>query len=369
MKLTSVEIQAILEHSLRYLYPQPTLFNYTYELLYTKTFRWSYHFVFRVSADHRSDSKVLVKIIRKRDKKGRVQDEGNRHFQRAKLEYDALASIYMKVSNEALEGVTAVRPLAFWSDYNALVCEYLPGRHLLSILNAAGAIWGSRRERHLAEQTAYNGGRLLGIIHKIQKVPYPQIRSLDTHMYVKGLETKIRELLKLECPKAVREEIARTRNSLEQLLNYSHAETIFSHLHGDYYPENIVCSQDGRVFTIDTTLHQIGPIEQDIAKFMAGVKLTKRSLLFGSIGMRTSVQERVIHAFLNGYRNVGNFNRRVLFAFLLLALLQRWIEILEVVRGRVPSPAGTVLRSVFTPSIEGELRALRTTIELEVKND
>ena len=331
-----------------------------------KALRWSNHFIYRIDGGKDDTRHLLIKVLKDESKNNRVQNAEVRPPQSSKLEYDALSFIYQWISKEQVDGITAVRPLAYYPDINALALEYLPGRHFLSILLQSGFILSSLKMSRDLKQTANNTGRLLGVIHSIPIETLPNRRVFDREKYLARFHQAARTLSVLDGTDLVAEQIANTQRAIENHLLFADQEVVFSHLHGDYYPENIVQLPDGRVFTIDTTLHQVGPVEQDIAKFLIGTEITKRHLLFGSVGMRGTVPIRVNQAFLIGYRSVGKYNPKILLAFHFLALLQRWIEVLEVMEGQLPFVLGILLKKTrITPTMLTSLKFLREKIEIE----
>jgi len=360
-------LQMILNKSLSDWYPELTQSSYTCVKVQHRKLRWSEHFVYQIHAENEfHNKKILIKMLHEEDKKGRSQDVGVRSLQRVKLEYEALTSIYNSFKGMPIEGITAARPLAYYPDINALALEYLPGRHLLSVLSGAGALFGSIHGTQVVEGTAYSGGKLLAIVHKIQREGYPRQQDFSRDTYFIDLQKKVNALFQLDKTKRILKIITNMRHLLERKLARAGEKVTISHLHGDYYPENIVRLPDERVFTIDTTLHQVGPVEQDIAKFLIGTEITKRHLLFGSLGMNSTVPVRVNQAFLKGYQSNGKYNPRVLLAFQFSALLQRWIEVLEVMESRVPLGVGTLLKKTcITPSMLRSIDTLREKTEVE----
>jgi tRNA A-37 threonylcarbamoyl transferase component Bud32 len=117
-----------------------------------------------------------------------------------------------------------------------------------------------------------------------------------------------------------------------------------NHLHRDLYPENLVHVSDGRVYTVDTTLHQVGPVEEDIAKLLVGVDTLKQRLLAGSIAVRPDNVGAIKQAFVAGYCTQARFSPRILSLFRLLALTQRWIEVLSVLACKVPPVVASAIQ-------------------------
>jgi len=125
---------------------------------------------------------------------------------------------------------------------------------------------------------------------------------------------------------------------------------IVSHLHRDLNLDNFVQLPDGRVYTIDTTLYQVGPVEEDIAYFLVGLDTLKQRVLAGGLAIRSSTLDAVKQSFLDGYCAYGQFSSRILLLFRLLDLMQRWIEVLDALVRKAPDTiASTIQRIRINP--------------------
>jgi len=330
-----------------------------------KHFRWSTHQIYAIEdKKKRSIFKILVKIIPERGINNRNQDISVRPSESLAFEYNALLRIYHQFHKVSIDGITAVRPLAYYPDINALALEYIPGKHFLEILLEAGSIFGNQHKRQIAEDTAFKGGKLLSNIHNIPQGSYPQRQVFNCDLYFANLHEKISSLFNLIDTKIVREMIFDTRKLIEHFLKSFNETVTISHNHADYYPENIVRLPDGRIFTIDTTLHLAKPVEQDIAKFIIGINFTKRRILFGRFGMSNIVPKFIILAFLKGYQSSGKYNSHILLAYQFLALLQRWIEVLEIIKTRFHSFLDcSFIKERITVIMEKELGVLQEEIK------
>ena len=137
-----VDIQTRLNQHLIAWYPDMAGSNSLLVFRGERVYRWSRHLLYEISCDHNQPAAgILVKQPQLRDPGGRSQFEAltgqNPLFQ----EFRALSLIYEHFQGSDVEDITAVRPLAHFPDLNALVLEYLPGQHLLSLLLTAGVKW------------------------------------------------------------------------------------------------------------------------------------------------------------------------------------------------------------------------------------
>jgi hypothetical protein len=335
-----------------------------------KKSRWSEHYIFTFSGGGKLPQvKILAKVMRDRDTNGRSQEENTPEQQRAKYEFQALESIYQAVRQERIQGLTAIRPLTYNADFNFLTLEYVPGQNFLALMQEAGKLGSNDLLVQQANNVAIHSGRLLGAIHKIPRNSYPTARTFDFGEYQHLLKMKIDLLVELGVNRKKTERLFRAGNILGNLVAKKNNIVTYGFLHNDYYPENIVQGVNGDVYTIDTTLLQVGPVEQDIAKFLIGVELSKRRLLYGSLGMKDSLPITVQQSFLNGYQEQNKYNHAFLGLMKILAALQRWIEILEIVRfSRFALPGGLFIKLRIAPVMLAYLESTMDEIRKRKNN-
>lgn len=344
-----VDVQTRLLESLHVWYPDLCHGSVSLVHVQEKRFRWSRHLVFEVINERGlSGPMILAKISRSRDTSGRTQDEAGRSSNALMLEYRALSLLYEHLGGNENEGITAVRPLTYFSDIDALVVEYMPGRNFLVLILDAARPWGKRSVLQDAVDAVYRAGRLLGAIHQIKLEGYPREEPFDSDKYHQRLQDKVERLLSLVSGEYVRRRLVLIQQAAHEL---GLQETvIMNHLHRDLYPENLVHLPDGRVYTVDTTLHQVGPVEEDIAKFLVGVDTLKQRLLFGCVTIRSDAVDAIERSFLAGYCTRARFSPRILVLFRLLALTQRWIEVLSVLARKAPiAIASAIQRARINP--------------------
>jgi len=365
-KENQADLQERLEHSLTEWYPtcSQSLISI---LVQRKTYRWSEHLIYQIMEGDVPFKKILVKLPNTHFGGNRQQEIDIPSEVRVRLEYEALTSLYEHLDCGERNGIIAVRPLAHYSDMDALVLEYLPGIDFLSILKNAGAFFGIFSNQKVANKTAFDAGRLLAYLHQVPHEPFPKVQTLDESFLKSSLDGKKERLLTLSPYLLVENQIHYFQNLIPEYFGKVHVEVVTTKLHGDYYPENIVLLPDHGVFTIDTPLYQVGPVEQDIAKFMVGTAITKRYLLYGSAGMDKTVAFNLNQAFLKGYQSIGKYDCRVLLVFQFLGIMQRWIEVLEVLANRLPHVISTVLNEArIMPLILEDVASLRKNMEMEM---
>ena len=325
---------------------------------HSRTYRWSNHLEFAVLADGTStDYGILVKVPQARDRSGRRQhgtrlDSAEKSSER---EYEALRILYRHLRGSETEGVTAVRPLDFIPEFAAIVMEKLPGRNLLEIANAAVTL----RQKSQAIQAAYRAGRLLKALHEIDHGNYPRRAVLDKEDYLAKLSSLVDTLQRLGLSKPYLRHLQDTGCIIQKGIDQTREEITLTFVHGDFYPENIVISEEGAAYTVDTTLHRIAPTVEDIAKLLIGLDTMKRAVLLGRGLIKHSVIEQMKCAFLHGYFGNDLPCSKVLTLYQILLLLKRWCEIYAIAQQfRLPWLSSVVRRVRIDPFMDARLSCL-----------
>jgi hypothetical protein len=340
------DVQTRLLESLHVWYPDLNHGDFSLINIQEKRFRWSQHFTLEIRDERgRCEPTILVKLSRSHSTGGHTQDI-RPSSNALMLEYQALSLLYEHLGENKIEGITAVRPLAYFSDTDALVLEYIPGCDLLALVRGAGRLWAKQSVVRASANAAYRAGRLLSAIHHIQQGCYPRKESFNGEGYHQRLQEKSETLLSMVSGEHVRKRLLLVKSAVHELVPALQENTIVSYLHRDFNPDNLVQLPDGRVYTIDTTLHQVGPVEEDIANFLVGLDTLKQNLLGGSLVIRSSTLDAVKQSFLDGYCAYGQFSPRILLLLRLLALMQRWIEVLDVLVWKAPDIIASAIQRI-----------------------
>lgn len=339
------EIQKRIRKSLPHWYPDVTDSNASLIFVHEKEYHWSRHLLFRIIGSCSSEGQgILVKCLKAQDSQRRVGREilgGIQHGIRSAgdgplLEYKALSLLYDHFGNGQLDGITAVRTLAHFADINTLVLEHVPGRNLLLLTLAAAKPWARRSTIQAAVDGADRAGRLAGALHQIKRDNYPRKEPFDREAYHKNLQIKVDILLNLSIGATARTRLNRALQTVRQLTSDFDEDVIVTYLHSDFYLDNFIVLPDGRVCTIDTMLEWTGPVEKDIAELFVFAKTPTQRLVGGAAIVRAYTLDRVIQAFIIGYRQRIRYSSRVLILYQLLALVQRWSSLLGSLREKSP---------------------------------
>ena len=342
-----LEAQACIADLLPTWYPELSRESPITAFVHAKEYRWSRHLIFQV-IDHLGvvRKSIIVKIPRLHDSSGRVQRDTQLTADPLEQEYRALSLLYKHLADGSAEGITAIRPLSYHVDTNALIAEYAVGRNLLSLTLRSGRAWARPSDLQAAVTAACAGGKLLGAIHQIRRDPYPREESFNAAGYCARLEEKVDSILEMASGKNTRNRLLLVRDAAQRLAVQWQQPGVVAYLHGDFYPENIVQLRDGRVYTIDTMLHRTGQIEDDIAMFLVAVRTAKLRILGGPLVIRSKCIDAISQGFLSGYRAQGSYSDSILTFSTLLAAIQRWIEVLSVLALKVPSGVNTLMQRI-----------------------
>ncbi len=338
-------VQGRVQESLASWYPEFSSGRVRAVLVQTKDFRWSRHFVFEIVRDGENQAIfLLVKCIRATDSTGRVQEAARPDNNAQVLEYEALQTLYNNFGMRESTDLTAARPLALWRDIDALVLEYVSGRDLLAIIFDAIKPWSGVAVQRRALEATRRGGRLVASFHSITRGSYPSSVEFNAEDYAQRLQERTAALVEYIHVPGVRRRLFKTQGAVGKIAERIQEDVQISFLHRDLNPDNIVETPDGRVFTVDTTLHEIGAIEEDLAKFLVHLDTLKKRLLMGPFAIRASRTAEIKGAFLSGYASVGCYSPRVLAMFKLLAFVQRWIDRMSRFTHTVSGPAAVAFQ-------------------------
>jgi len=340
-----IEIQNRILESLSPWYLGPTDSNASLVFAQEKEYRWSRQLLFRIggSGPH-ADHRILVKFLRLRDSAGRTQSVGRSDPDAHKLEYEALGRLHKYLKYREYEGITAVRPLTYFPDLQVLVMEYRPGQNFLSLILAAVRPWATQKLKTAVSDAVYKGGKLLGAIHQIEHQSYPHTEAFDCNQYRRMLQHRIDNLLRVVSDSSINEKLLAVQSKVNNILANLQQTVVLNYLHGDLYPENLIELPNGCVLTVDTRLQQVGPTEDDIAKFMIGVETLKHSVLGGKILVHQDTVKTMEQSFLAGYRTEAKYSYRILLLSKLAAFIKRWSEMLSVLEIKVPSSISSAFK-------------------------
>jgi hypothetical protein len=333
-----------------------------------KQYRWSRHYLIRLDGPSGMPFRtVLAKVLRSPGAHERSQGAVRPAMGAIRREFEALSVLYRSLGEGAYHGLTAIRPLGFSSALNLLALEYAPGRDLLS-----GITHGLHLQAPVCRLTGVvesirEAGRLLAVFHRAGHGAYLRCGRFNEVEFLHNLRSEVELVLQKVRTNAARERLRRIiKTTPEWRLERDEMITI-SRLHRDYYPDNVVQLPGGEVYTIDTTMDQEGPVEDDIAKFIIGAWVTKKALLLRHGWLNTQALRMIQLEFLDGYATNGTCNSSILALSVLGSLLRRWLEVYGVLLEKTPRTlADLVIWSRIEPALVHCLDVIMRDIELEI---
>lgn len=309
-------------------------------LIRRRQFRWSEHLLFEIRGNGRGAEHVLVKRVKVRDRRGRTQSPAIDPGARSLAEHAALRTLHRIFARSSSDGLMAVRPCGCFPELDAVAMDYLPGRHLLSLIARAARPVAGARAGARATVGAHDAGRWLGILHR-SLAGGQGCEAVEGGSYARRYAAEVRSLARA-LPDPAAAMIQRASRGLETGIGRQARIRILP-LHGDFYPDNVVLSRSG-LYAVDTTLWMRGPAEDDLARFLVGVDTLKLRVVAGAALVRSAPIERIQRAFLTGYRTVSEVIPELLVPAVVRACLVRWSELRSVAEIRLPAPIPALLR-------------------------
>jgi aminoglycoside phosphotransferase (APT) family kinase protein len=304
-------------------------------------YRWSEHFVFTTNGHDAHERSVLVKHFSQQQPDRRQSIAGERSM-RARREYDALGIIAGMIADCSDDDLTEVRPVACLSDVNAVAMEYKPGTNLKILAARAASAFGSARDRQVACHCAAAAGHWLGNLHT--RIPTPPAQSSysasDAVGRVRTLVDEVSGSVGARVSEFLRAETVRFEQTIGE---DRHSLTV--RLHGDFYPENIIRTGE-RAYVVDTTLEDVGPPADDVAKFIVGLQTMKPRVVIPILISRASI-DAMTNAFMAAYAEKNHLSNWWLGISLLRARIVRWTELAAVADHNWPRPVAALAKSWF----------------------
>lgn len=126
--------------------------------------------------------------------------------------------------------------------------------------------------------------------------------------------------------------IDRVRQTAEQAASHLPDELPVGLGHGDFSMRNILVGADNQVTVIDTMARWQVPIYEDLSYFLAGLWTNKPQVFTLGLAFSNGWIARCEQAFLNGYFGSDPIPYREINLFKLLALLDKWSSLVELLK-------------------------------------
>jgi len=250
-------------------------------------------------------------------------------------EFEALQRIETMIGDSGDPDLTAVRPVAYVADLNAVVTELLDARPLRRL--------AQRGRRSSITGAAPAIGRWLRRFHdEIGDARDERFDPATLRRELAGLA-----VLAEGGPAALRAGVASLGRIAGALAG---GDVRVATTHGDFGPSNVLVDPDGRIGVIDPNLVP-GPVEQDAAKLAVALRTGPTRLISGI--RRRPGHDRFERGLLGGY---GRINADIYRLCRGIAVARRWADV-EGARGGTGRlallPARRVLAAELTDSVRG----------------
>jgi serine/threonine protein kinase len=293
---------------------------------------------------------ILVKIRRNPKMESLVQAIHAREIH-ANIpdEYKTLKFVYERIG-DGHANFTAIRSLAYFEDYFAIVMEEFPSRSIRQLL------YEQKKNGHSSEllNSARKAGQLLRFFHErvyaIVETPYRESEILaDVESYAARLERYT----------GGRVHARSIMDAFGQTLARHELRSIpFSAAHQDMTSDNVLYSNDGRVCLIDIKTKP-APIYSDLALLLVHPQTFRDQIFRGGRYFAPELLQEYRQAILAGYFGEQRIDHFLVNIFCAFRILDKWTmhaELLHRYRG---------LKRLFTrplaPIVSAEFRRVMSS--------
>ena len=254
-----------------------------------------------------------------------------------RAEFDHLVAIAAAVRNAADPDFTAVAPLGYVSDLNAIVTAHLPSRPLKDLLRP-------RAGRGLAAIFA-RAGRLLRLYHEeVGGLHRTQFSGADLRERLDDLVARLDQLRVI--PRRLLVGVDAIRRLAEDLEG---SEVCVATIHHDLNAANVLVAPGGRIALLDPTPVP-GVAVEDLTKLAVAVRTLPRFLVSGGVFPGRGTLTSWTRALLAGYRPA---DREAAALYRGLAVARRWIDLEPRLDGL--GPMRGLARGVLARELEDAL--------------
>lgn len=263
---------------------------------------------------------ILVKIRRspKMDSLSEAIQAGSIHAN-IPDEYRSMQFVYEKIGDEH-PSFAAIRPLAFYEQYYAIVMEEFASRSLRQMLEKPKTHADQRDRLPLLKEAACKAGQLVRYFHEVIQSTTEYHYSADQIMADVELQTA-----RLEQYSNGQVSSRSLRKAFEQKLAGREIGAVpFSETHQDLTCDNVLYSANGRVCLIDIKTKP-GPIYSDLALLLIHPETFRSQIFRGGLHFSDSLLQSYRHAILEGYFAQNHIDPFFINLFCAIRVLDKWI--------------------------------------------
>lgn len=225
-------------------------------------------------------------------------------------EYDILVACEKRISETEPRIFCAVRPLAYFPEWNAIAME-----ELNSVPLSAGKF---RMPFQNLEELLHRAGRWLRMFH--DELGSPSHHSLTQVELVYELEEKLQILRTFNNSET---KMNRLRRLFRSQFRSFQVVVPYVELHGDFKLANILIDAEARVGSLDSKMRRRGVCYKDLAKLYADLIGDRLAMLTAGLINKPLRWQRSL---LNGYFQSDSYNESIFKIYAALALLDKWIR-------------------------------------------
>lgn len=279
-------------------------------------FRHSFMFEYQVQTAQGIRS-ILVKIARKpglERVEAVVAIETLREI--ARQEYEQLELIWNAFQDDSTPGFYAVQPLAYLSEWNAIVMLKVSGRSFDQFFYLAS--WLPSR-RPVFEGLLRQAGAWLQIFHRLVGA-----RELEFFPQAVARELASAMLASLTKNSAGQVATAEMQAGLDRLLDQVHTPLLVARPHGDFHYSNLLYTPEGAVCALDAYVESREPVYADLAILIVHPQTRLLQVLTNGYFLGPEPLARFQKAVLDGYFQKNEFNLSALYFYCAIQLLHQW---------------------------------------------
>ena len=276
-------------------------------------FKYSYHLRFALppstSSGRPAAVRVKVQALPTTPSLEAALLECHQHRSKAAAEYESLELLWQLFGNGDPDH-SALRPIEKIEPWGAILMEELPSEPLRRRLEARPR----GRANALDKRAFLRAGTWLGKFHQAgpqERQPLPiglltaQLEELDRQVDGGRFEIALSE-------------VALLLRSLDGRV------ASVARVHGDYHPENVLVTPDGRIAAIDLWPGPDTFAYRDLATLLTYTPLIKRHQITRGFLVSSSQHAQLVDKAVAGYAPDDEFDRAALAFFCALRILEKW---------------------------------------------
>lgn len=233
-------------------------------------------------------------------------------------EYDSMQLVREKIG-DSHTNFTAIRPLAFYEEYHAIVMEEFPSRSLRQLLEKPQTQDEKRNRLQVVKETAHKAGQLLRFFHDNVQSTTECRYSMEE--VVKQVEFYTTQLEHYSSGWVTRSSLI---DRFQQKLADREIRSIpFTGVHQDLTCDNVLYAKNGKVCLIDIKTAP-GPIYSDLALLLIHPETFRSQIFRGGFHFPASLLQSYRKAILDGYFARDVADPFFVNVFCALRVLDKW---------------------------------------------